>query len=109
MNIVKGLQELHNEQTTNAKNAYEKSSNIEVYSHIWQPSPGVTKLDRLEAYISKHIVLWMTGTITAGLGIGWVFGSFAGSMIGAWIGTVIGVVGGTVHAKRNCPDELKLK
>ena len=109
MNIVKQLQQLHNEQTENAKNAYDASSNVEKYDWFWHASPGVTTVDKLEAYISKHMMLWMFGTVTAGLGIGWVFGSFAGSMIGAWIGTVVGVVGGAIHAKHKCPEELKLK
>jgi hypothetical protein len=98
---------MKNETSTSAKQINKVDESIEKYDHFWHPSPGITKIDRLECYISKHILMWMIATITGGLGIGWALGSFAGSMIGASIGSILGGVIGTAHAKHNCPKELR--
>ena len=106
MNIVKQLQKLHNKQLENANTA---NSSVEKCDWSWPSGPEITAIDKLEAYISKYMILWMLGTVTAGLGIGWIFGSFAAAMIGAWLGTMIGALGGCIHAKYTCPNELKQK
>lgn len=59
---------------------------------------AVTAVDRLEAYISRHILAWGVPATFLGMLIGYHGGSFAGAVPGAAIGTVVGVLTGTAIA-----------
>lgn len=58
----------------------------------------VTELDRLEAYIARHLLMWGAPATFLGMLVGYHYGSFAGAVPAAAVGTVVGVLGGTAIA-----------